>query len=311
MRVKTLVTGGAGFVGSHVVRGLLARGDTVVVLDDFSAGKPENLPAHERLTVVRGDVARMDDVRTAMQGCGNVIHLAALVSVPLSIELPQKTYESNVLGFHHVLEAARQTGVAGSFIYASSAAVYGVDSSGTVKEHDALGATLSNPYAASKVENEVISAAYAVGYGMRTCGLRFFNIYGPGQDAKSPYSGVLARVVDCARSGETLKIFGDGKQTRDFVAVGDVVKVILGIIDLPKGAPVPPVMNLGSGKAVSILDMVERVSAVEGVTIALEHHAARAGDIRHSCADIALLRRTLPAWEPVGLDAGLRAWLRG
>lgn len=307
--MKILVTGGAGFVGSHLVRDMLEGGIDVVVLDNFSTGKRENLPHHRNLTIVQGDVANLADVEKAMQGCDNVVHLAALVSVPMSIELPAETYRSNVLGFHNVLETARLQKLSGRLLYASSAAVYGLNSSGRVTETDANGAALQSPYAASKIENETIARVYATCYGLKTVGLRFFNIYGPGQDAKSAYSGVLAKVVDSVDNGSLLTIYGDGSQTRDFVAVADVVSVMRRLLTLPAAAALPSVMNLGSGVAVSVLDMIRHVVALRQVDPRVEYRPTRSGDIKHSCADVSALTGLLPDWRPMTLQVGLRAWL--
>lgn len=307
--MKILVTGGAGFVGSHIVRDLLAGGVEVVVLDNFSTGKRENLPHHRNLTIMEGNIANLADVEKAMKGCDHVVHLAALVSVPMSIELPAETGRSNVYGFHNVLETARVQKMPGRLIYASSAAVYGRNDKGKVAERDAAGAALFSPYAASKVENESIAQVYAACYGMKTIGLRFFNIYGPGQDASSPYSGVLARVVDSVNTGSLFTIYGDGSQTRDFVAIGDVVQVVRGLLTLPVDAKIPPVMNLGSGVAVSVLDMIRHVVALRQINPRVEYRPARSGDVKHSCADVSLLMSVLPGWQPQTLQMGLRGWL--
>lgn len=307
---KILVTGGAGFIGSHVVRALLGGGHHVVVLDDFSSGKRQNIPHGASIDVVEGDVADKATTLKAMQGCEYVVHLAALVSVPLSIEQPEKTYRSNVQGTQAVLETARELKLPGWLIYASSAAVYGMLDQPKATEADAAGAVLRSPYAASKAAAEVLAKAYSEVYGVKTLGLRFFNVYGPGQDATSPYSGVLSKVVHSVETGELLPIFGDGNQTRDFVMVVDVAAVIRALLGRPVTAPTPQLMNLGSGLGVSLLDMIRQVVALKRVNPRVEYRPARAGDIKLSCADITALRGVLPGWQPMNLQAGLRMWLQ-
>ena len=306
---KILVTGGAGFVGQHLVKTLLDSGHEIVVLDDFSNGKRENIPHGPKMNVVTGDVADRAVVMRAMEGCEHIVHLAALVSVPLSIEMPERTFASNVVGMQNVLDVAREVGFKGWIIYASSAAVYGGLDQARAAEKDADGAVLLSPYAASKAMGETLGKMYGQVYGLKTVGLRFFNIYGQGQDATSPYSGVLSRVVHSVQTGELLPIYGDGKQTRDFVAVTDVAGVIKALLGRSVDLPMPAVMNLGSGLAVSLLDVIRHIVALKQVYPRVEHQMPRAGDIRLSCADISLLKSVLPGWEPLSLQAGLRRWL--
>jgi UDP-glucose 4-epimerase len=306
---KILVTGGAGFVGQHVVKMLLDLGQQVVVLDDFSNSKRESVPHGPMIEVIAGNVADEAMVKKAMDGVDHVVHLAALVSVPLSVDEPVKTFESNVLGTEMVMKTARTMGLKGKLIYASSAAVYGGLELAKAREGDAHGVPLMSPYAASKVTNEIMGKMYRDVYGLRTIGLRFFNIYGPGQNASSPYSGVLSRVVHSVETGELFTIYGDGKQTRDFVAVADVVTVIKGLLAKPQDEDIPAVMNLGSGIAVSVLDMIRQVVALKVVNPRVEYRPARSGDVRLSCADVSLLKSVLPEWQPMTLQMGLRKWL--
>ncbi|RYG59124.1 MAG: NAD-dependent epimerase/dehydratase family protein [Alphaproteobacteria bacterium] len=307
---KILVTGGAGFIGGYVVKALVSAGQQVVVLDDFSSGTRHNLPHGALIEEMKGDVADITVVRKAMQGCDHVVHLAAMVSVPLSIEKPEQTYRSNVLGTYAVLEVAREQKLAGWLIYASSAAVYGGFDQPKAAEADANGAVHKSPYAASKAAGEVMANMYREVYGVKALGLRFFNVYGPGQDAASPYSGVLSKVVHSVDTGTLLPIFGDGNQTRDFVMVQDVVRVIFELLKRPVDAATPPVMNLGSGVGVSLLDMIRQVVALKRVNPRVEYKPARPGDVRLSCADITLLRQVLPHWQPMTLQTGLRMWLQ-
>lgn len=306
---KILVTGGAGFIGSHIVRDMVKAGVQVVVLDDLSTGKRENIPQGPQVDFRVGDVGDKAAVRGAMEGCTHVVHLAALASVPLSIEQPEKTFASNVGGFENVLEVARELKMKGWVLYASSAAVYGPLDKTKAVEADALGAALQSPYAVSKAMNELQGRLYRDVLGVPTVGLRFFNVYGPGQDASNPYSGVLGKVVNSVKTGELLTIYGDGGQTRDFVTVGDVVQVVRGLLNRPVSAATPPVMNLGCGVAVSLLDTIRQVVALTKVNPRVEYRPSRGGDIRHSCADVTALREVLPEWKPLTLQEGLRAWL--
>lgn len=306
---KVLVTGGAGFIGMHVVKALLDSGHSIVVLDDMSNGKRENVPHGPMMDLIIGDVADAATVRKAMAGCEHVVHLAALVSVPLSIEQPLKTFQSNVVGTQIVLEVAREVKLAGHFVYASSAAVYGGLDQPRAAEADAYGQVLMNSYATGKMAAESLGRMYRDVYGLKTVGLRLFNVYGPGQDATSPYSGMLNRVVHSVDTGELLQIFGDGNQTRDFVAVWDVAGVVRALVNRPAEIVVPHVMNLGSGMAVSILDMIRQVVALKRVNPRVEYRPARNGDVKLSCADITLLKQVLPGWQPMPLGTGLRGWL--
>lgn len=306
---KILVTGGAGFIGQHVVRLLMEQRHEVVVLDDFSNSRRENLPHGNGIEVRQGNVADEAAVKAAMEGVDHVVHLAALVSVPLSVDEPVRTFESNVLGAEMVFRTAWKMGFKGRIVYASSAAVYGGIEVPKAAEADAHGVALMSPYAASKAANEVMGKMYRDVYGLKTVGLRFFNVYGPGQDAKSAYSGVLSRVVNSVLTGELFTIYGDGKQTRDFVAVADVARVIRDLLMMPAEREVPAVMNLGSGLAVSVLDMIRQVVALKQVNPRVEYRPARVGDVRLSCADISLLQSVLPGWQPMTLQLGLRNWL--
>jgi nucleoside-diphosphate-sugar epimerase len=306
---QVLVTGGAGFIGRHVVRRLLQHGYAVRVLDDFSNSGREGMPEDAKLDVREGDVADVACVAAAMEGVDHVVHLAALVSVPLSVQQPNKTFASNVVGTQVVMEAARVEGIKGCVMYASSAAVYGArEAEGGTREDEALTAHLVSPYAVSKAMDETLGRMYRDVYGIKTLGLRFFNVYGEGQNPSSPYSGVLSRIVHMLGRGETFTVFGDGEQTRDFVAVQDIAAVIVRLLE--QGAEVPPVMNLGSGQRVRLLDVIDAVAQVMGVTPTVVHGPAQAGDVRSSCADINLLRATLPQWSPTLLADGLRQWLK-
>ena len=306
---KILVTGGAGFIGSHVVRGLIADGHSVVVLDDLSVGTRQAVPHGNAIDFVKGDVADKATVEKAMQGCDHVVHLAAQVNMAQALENPERVFAVNVSGLLHVLEQARKTKFAGRILYASSAAVYGAHSGGAVKEDDGATLPLSHPYAASKRAAEVMARMYKEAYGVQAMGLRIFNAYGPGQDETSAYSGLLSKVIDSVQNGTLLTIYGDGSQTRDFVAVQDVATVIRALVKAPASVTLPWVMNVGSGQAVTLLDTIRHVVALKKVNPRVEYRPARPGDVKLSCADIGLLGQVFPGWKPVDLANGLRRWL--
>lgn len=306
---KILVTGGAGFIGSHVVRGLVGSGHEVVVLDDMSAGKREAIPHGRQMEVIKGDVADKATVARAMEGCAHVVHLAARVSIPQLLETPEEAYRVNMQGTLNVLECARAQGLTGRVIVASSAAVYGNLSDGAVKEEDAGNVALNNPYAASKRVAEVCTRMYKDVYGLKVTTLRIFNAYGPGMDENSGYSGLLSKVLDSVQNGTLLTIYGDGSQTRDYIHVNDVATIVRALLAAPPEVELPWVMNVGSGVAMTLLDTIRQVVAITRVNPRVEYRPARKGDVKLSCADIGVLRQVFPGWKPVDLTAGLRQWL--
>lgn len=307
--MTVLVTGGAGFIGRHVARALRDAGFKVRIFDNFSNAAETGLEevADE---VVRGDVRDMNGVQAAMEGVTDVVHLAALVSVPVSLSQPERTFADNVVGTENMLAAAREAALPGRLVFASSAAVYGTVAAETYDESMAEGAVHLSPYAATKAMNEVQARMYGSCYGLRTLGLRFFNVYGPGQDPKSPYSGVLARLLDVLENGGTFTVYGDGSRSRDYVAVEDLAAAIAGLLRLPKTAELPPVMNVGTGDATDLNALVETVGEVLGRPVPMVYGPPREGDQERSCARIAKLQAALPGWRPSGLRDGLTRWLR-
>jgi UDP-glucose 4-epimerase len=304
-----LVTGGAGFIGSHLVETLTARGELVRVLDDFSTGQHDNLapfaPAPE---VITGDVADAAVVSRAMNGVEVVFHLAALASVQKSVEDPASTHRACTTGTLQVLDAARRQGVR-RLVYAASASAYGLPS-GPVQTEDEPLRPLS-PYAAAKLAGELYAQSFAHSYGLETVRLRFFNIFGPRQRADSPYSGVIALFTAALSAGRTPTIFGDGLQTRDFTYVTDVVQALL------KAAAVPgisgQVYNIGTGRPVSLRELLSALNKLYGTQVAPRYADPRAGDVRHSCADISRARHDLGYAPAVPFEEGLAhtlAWYR-
>ena len=300
-----LVTGGCGFIGSHLCVALAARGDRLLVLDDLSSGSLDNLlPGAE---LVRGDVADAALVRDAMMRVDGCFHLAAIASVERGMQDWPGTHRANLSGTIAVLDAARPRRV--PVVYASSAAIYGDQPSLPIAE-TAPPRPLS-AYGADKLGCEHHALVGGHGHGIPTLGLRFFNVFGPRQDPRSPYSGVISIFTDRLSRGEPVDVFGDGGQTRDFVFVADVVAALLaGMEAASTGAPV---LNVCSGRPTSVLLLAETIGRICGITPALRHRPPRAGEIRHSLGDPRLSRTRLGLGEPVALAEGLAAvvaWLR-
>src|SRR5262245_40663542 len=308
MTGSCLVTGGAGFIGSHLVEGLIAAGRRVRVLDDLSTGQMANLPSSPLVELVTGDVSDADAVGRVMQGVEVVFHLAALASVQRSVEAPADTHRICATGTLHVLDAARRAG-ARRVVYAGSASAYGLPD-GEVQAEDTPVQPLS-PYAAAKLAGEVYCQAFATTYGLETVRLRFFNIFGPRQRADSPYSGVIAIFAAALSEGRTPTIYGDGLQTRDFTYVSDVVQALM--LAATKPGVSGEVFNVGTGEGISLLQLLDGLNRLMGTSVVPRFAEARAGDIRHSRADLARARRML-GYEPrVSFDEGLArtlAWYR-
>ena len=301
---RALVTGGAGFIGSHLVEALLARGVRVTVLDDFSTGRAENLAhvrAHPALVVVRGDIRDPAMLAQVMPTAEVVFHLAAFVSVPGSIEDPLTCVDINERGTARVLEAARQAGVR-RVVLASSAAVYGDHA--TLPLHEDLPPRALSPYAASKVANEALAQAYTH-MGLPTVALRFFNVYGPRQRADSPYAAAVPIFVERLRAGRAPVVYGDGLQTRDFVFVRDVAAALMAAADASQ-AP-GRAYNVCTGRAVSVLDLLAELYRFFPHAPDPEFARPRAGDIRHSVGDPDRAARDLGFRAATSLAEGLRA----
>jgi UDP-glucose 4-epimerase len=294
-----LVTGGAGFIGSHLVRALLARGDQVRVLDDLSSGRAENIAGLE-VEFVLGDIRDPQVVRHTLRDCELVFHQAAMVGVPDSMVDPLGCYASNVTGSIHVLQAAREQGVR-RVVLASSAAVYG-QAEGVVDE--SMPTLPVSPYGASKLAMEQIAQVYARGYGLETVCLRYFNAYGPRQSPDSPYAAVIPTFVRKMLRGEAPAIEGDGKQTRDFVYVEDLVQANLLAAEARDAAG--QVFNVAGGRRVSIVELGETLRSLLPGIPASGHGPEREGDIRHSAADLTRAEQALGYRPRTALKEGLR-----
>ena len=299
-----LITGGCGFIGSHLAEALLGRGDRVRVLDDLSTGKRENLPAGCELLV--GDVADDEAVTAAMAGVSGCWHLAAVASVVRSNEAWVATHRSNLTGTIQVLNAARNGGGrAIPVVYASSAAVYGDNTAIPLDETAATGPL--SAYGADKLGSELHARVATLVHGVPTVGLRFFNVYGPRQDPGSPYSGVISIFFDRILQGLPLTIHGDGGQTRDFIFVKDVVRFLLA--GMARRRPQPERFNVCTGRETSLLQLAETLFTVCGRRVAVRHGPVRAGDIRVSLGDPTLGCRELGLSAEITLDQGLAGML--
>ncbi|MDO8696990.1 MAG: NAD-dependent epimerase/dehydratase family protein, partial [Pseudomonas sp.] len=265
-------------------------------------GKPSNLPLHNpQLELIEGDVADAGLVARCMLGCRAVAHLAAVASVQASVDDPVSTHQSNFVGTLNVCEAMREQGVK-RIVFASSAAVYGNNGEGLAIDEDTPKAPLT-PYAADKLASEYYLDFYRRQHGLEPAIFRFFNIFGPRQDPSSPYSGVISIFTERAQQGLPISVFGDGEQTRDFVYVGDVVKVLLQALELPEVAV--GATNVGLGQVTTLKQLLAEISAVLGGLPAVSYVAARAGDIRHSRANNQRLLSRYQFPQPTPMAVGL------
>jgi UDP-glucose 4-epimerase len=296
-----LVTGGAGFIGSHITERLLADGHTVRILDNFSTGKRENIPAAAGVEVIEGDVGDIETVRNAMQDMNYVFHEAAIASVPETVGNPLASERINYRGTLNILESARHAGVK-RVVFACSAAVYG--DLPELPKREGMPLKPLSPYAVDKLASEHACKVYTHLYGLEAVALRYFNVFGPRQDPSSPYSGVISIFSDCLRQGKQPTIYGDGEQTRDFVFVSDVVEAN---IRAAASATSPgSAINIATGNTLSINELLRTICHIQGQPFAPRYQPGRQGDIRHSRADISLARELLE-WEPVvEFETGLR-----
>jgi UDP-glucose 4-epimerase len=292
------------------VDGLLQQGWQVRVLDNLSTGKRANLAAvADRVELLEGSITAPAAVARAVAGCEVVFHLAALPSVARSVEAPLESHEACATGTVLVLDAARQAGVR-RVVYAASSSAYG-DIPGAVR-HETEPVSPLSPYAAAKLAGEFYCRCFTAVYRLETARLRFFNIFGPRQDASSPYSGVIALFIAALTQGKVPRIDGDGLQSRDFTYVVNAVQAVIKAADAP--AAVGNVYNIGSGGSTTVLDLVKHLNEVLGTKVQPTFGPARAGDVRHSQADITLARRDLGYEPTVSFVEGLRKtveWYRG
>ncbi len=296
---KVLITGGAGFIGSHTADLLLNQGIAVRVLDNLSSGHRNNLPdSHPLLEFIEGDITDSDTVKQSMRGVSHCLNLAAQVSVVASLEDPVFSAMQNIIGFVNILSAAQKNNIA-KLVYASSAAIYGEPSEVPLGEQ-ATKAQLS-PYGLEKQVNEEYADMYHRLYGLKSLGQRYFNVFGPRQDPKSPYAGVIALFVDRITQGEGVTVFGDGLQTRDFIYVGDVARANLAALS----GKTCGACNIATGKQTTLLDLIEVLSSITGNACEVSHEPPREGDIRHSLADPQKLEKELGLTANTTIRQGL------
>lgn len=305
--MRYLVTGGAGFIGSNTVDELVRRGHSVVVLDDLSAGKEENLAdVRNKITFMKGSILDLETLQKAMLQADFVIHLAARTSVPRSVKDPIETNRVNVDGTLNVLVAARDNKVK-RVVYAASSSAYG--ETPTLPKTESLVPSPISPYGVSKFVGELYAIAFGRCYGLETVSLRYFNIFGPRQDPDSPYSGVLSRFSTAFLSNTPPVVYGDGEQTRDFTYVDNAVQANL--LACEASGASGKVFNIGTGSRVSLTHTLELYRDLTGMNLEAKLEPPRDGDIRDSLADISLAREVLGYEPSVTFEDGLRrtfAW---
>jgi UDP-glucose 4-epimerase len=297
-----LVTGGAGFIGCHIAAALVARGDCVRVLDNFSTGHRSNLAEiSDRIELIEGDLLDPRAVAGAVAGVECVFHEAALASVPRSIEDPLATHAACVTGTLQLLDAARRAGVR-RVVYAASSSAYGDQPTSSKRETDLPGPL--SPYAAAKLSGEYYCRAFAASYGLETVALRYFNVFGPRQDPDSPYSAVIPLFITAMLSAAQPVIYGDGRQSRDFTFVANVVQANLLAADAADISG--RVLNVANGKNTELLTLIDILNRLLGTQVRPRHAPPRPGDVRESLADISQARRLLGYEPAVDFEEGLR-----
>jgi nucleoside-diphosphate-sugar epimerase len=302
-----LVTGGAGFIGSHLVERLLAEGHRVRVLDNFSTGSRMNLAfarGNRRLEVIRGDLANLKAVERSVRGVAAVFHQAAMRSVPRSVADPLGANASNVTGTLHVLHAAARQKKKPRVVFASSSSVYG-ERPDLPKREDQPTAPIS-PYAATKVAGELYANVWSRLFGVETVGLRYFNVFGPRQDPKSEYAAVIPRFILWAQQRRPLQIHGDGTQSRDFTYIDNVVSANLLAARAEAAAVSGKSYNVGCGSRISLLEIVAELEGMFGRSLERRHGPRRVGDVPHTLADISGAKRDFGYQPNVDFHEGLR-----
>ncbi len=301
-----LVTGGAGFIGSHLAERLLAEGHRVRVLDNFSTGRRANLDfarADRRLEVIRGDLRNLATVERAVRGVATVFHQAAMRSVPRSVADPIGCNASNVTGTLHLLYAAARQKKKPRIVYASSSSVYG-ERPDLPKREDQPTAPIS-PYAATKVANELYASVWSRLFGVETVGLRYFNVFGPRQDPESEYAAVIPRFILWGWKRKPLQVHGDGTQSRDFTYIDNVVSANLLAARADAAAVSGKCYNVGCGSRESLLDIIALLERMLGRPLQRRHLSRRAGDVPHTLADIGRAKRDFGYAPLVGFEEGL------
>jgi len=304
-----VVTGGGGFIGSHIIENLVRQRNTVKVIDNFSTGKRENIDAFKNdVEIIDADLAETKNLAQFLKGADYVIHQAAIPSVPKSILDPLKSHNANVNGTLSLLLACRDAGVK-RFVYASSSSLYG--DSPTLPKHESMMPNPLSPYGAQKLFAEMYCQVFTKAYGLETVSLGYFNVFGPRQDSTSQYSGVLALFIPAVLQGRRPTIYGDGLQSRDFTYVQNVVEANLLACKVPGVAG--QVFNVACGDRITVNSMLHQINKIVGVDISPIYAEPRSGDIKHSQADITRAREHLGYEPKVSFEEGLRAtveWYR-
>lgn len=301
---RYLVTGGAGFVGSHIAETLLKQGESVRVFDNFATGRSSNLEALQGLAghfeFVQGDLRDSNAVRAAVEGVEVVFHEGALASVPRSIAEPVASLETNIQGTQNVLLAARDAGVR-RVVYASSSSVYG--DTPVLPKHEEMPTAPMSPYAVQKLTGELLCGVFTRIYGLETVALRYFNVFGPRQDPTSEYAAVIPRFLTALLENRRPIVFGDGEQTRDFTYIENVV--LANLLAATSSAAVGAAMNIGCGERVSLNAVLQTAGELLGMSVHAEYRDPRPGDVRDSLADISRARRLLDYRPKVIFREGL------
>ncbi len=287
--MKYLITGGAGFIGSHIAEKLVNLGHEVVIFDNFSTGKRENLaPIEDKIEVVEGDICDLEVLKQACQGVDCISHHAAQISVPVSLEKPQETLDINAKGTLNVLIAAQENNVK-KVTYSSSSAVYGDTENLPITEEEPLSPL--SPYAVGKALGEYYCEVFSYLYGLDITMFRYFNVFGQRQDPSSQYSGVIAKFIKATKAGEELTIYGDGEQTRDFMPVDSIVQANISAFEAE--SPGLKILNIGAGQTITINQLANTIKEIHNADSKINHEQARDGDIVHSCADIEKAKKHL------------------
>jgi len=304
-----LVTGGAGFIGSHIAEALVKRGDRVRVLDNLITGRRENLsPIADEIEFIEGDIRDYATTLRAVQGARVIFHQAAVPSVPRSVAEPALNHDINVNGTFNVLMAAREAG-ARRVVYAASSSAYGETE--TLPKREDMPPSPLSPYAAAKLFGEYYCQVFTQVYGLETVSLRYFNVFGPRQDPSSPYSGVISKFITALLKGALPMIYGDGEQSRDFTYIANVVDANLRAAE--SNEAIGQVMNLGIGERITLNRLLAELQKVIGANLPARYEETRAGDVRHSLADISRAQELIGYRPLVGLAEGLKrtvAWYR-
>jgi UDP-glucose 4-epimerase len=306
--LNVLVTGGAGFIGSHLVDRLVSRGYNVKVLDNLSTGNLSNIQGHidnGNVEFVKGDITNLEQVKICMQDIDAVFHLAAQISVPLSMKDPEFTYETNVKGTINLLSSLASKNPQGKFVFISSCAVYGEPQYLPVDEKHPTNPI--SPYAESKLLGEYYTLGFNQNRLLKTAALRFFNVYGVRQGLND-YSGVMTKFIDRLKQNQSLTIYGDGSQTRDFVHVTNIVDAIVACLENPNAQG--QVFNIGTGNALTIEDLAKNLIELSGASSTITHAPVREGDIKYSYANITKAQNLLNYQPTMQLSAGLHELLK-